>query len=430
MANLSANGDRSQKMKPFFIIWTGQAFSLLGSQLVQFAIVWYLTRTTGSATVLAMATVMALLPQILIGPFAGALVDRWNRRWVMIAADTGIAIATMLLAILFWLNLADVWAIYVLLLIRATGAAFHWPAMTASTTLMVPQRHLSRIAGMNQTLFGIAAIFIPPLGALAFEELTLPGILVIDVATAIPAVVSLLFIDIPQPARVVTSEKADRKPSLWLELREGFRFVWNWKAFMMLMVIAVMINLLGRAASSLSPLLVMRYFQKGVLELAWWQSATGIGAVLGGITLGIWGGFKRKVVTQNLALVVDGAAIIVISLTPQEAFPLAVVFIFFVAFIETIAIGLGGAIGQILVPPGMQGRVFSLVMSVSQVLAPLGLLVAGPVADTFGVQFWWLLTGIMIAGMGAVALLIPAVANIERMVPVEVTPDSGKLPQQ
>jgi DHA3 family macrolide efflux protein-like MFS transporter len=158
-------------MRPFLIVWLGQACSLLGSQLVQFALVWWLTKTTGSATTLALASLAALLPQILIGPLAGALVDRWSRRTIMIVADTAIALATLVLAALFWLDVAAVWNIYVLLLIRATGAAFHWPAMQASTTLMVPEKHLARVAGLNQTLAGVAGIFIPPCGALAIEVL-------------------------------------------------------------------------------------------------------------------------------------------------------------------------------------------------------------------------------------------------------------------
>jgi DHA3 family macrolide efflux protein-like MFS transporter len=142
----------SRSMTSFFVIWTGQAFSLVGSQLVQFALVWWLTKTTGSATVLAFATMMALLPQIVLGPFAGALVDRWDRRRVLMVADGGIALATLLLAALYALGLVQVWHIYALMLVRAAGSAFHWPAMQASTTLLVPEKHLSRIAGLNQTI--------------------------------------------------------------------------------------------------------------------------------------------------------------------------------------------------------------------------------------------------------------------------------------
>lgn len=410
----TASGRReSPSMKPFLIIWIGQAFSLLGSQLVQFALVWWLTRTTGSATMLALATLAALLPQILIGPFAGALVDRWSRRRVMIVADIAIALATLGLAVLFWLNVAQVWNIYVLLLIRATGAAFHWPAMQASTPLMVPQKHLSRVAGLNQTLSGLAGILIPPLGALAIEVLPMQGVLAIDVVTALPAIVPLLFIAIPQPARTITPEAAGRKPSLWADMREGLRFMLSWKALMMLSVVGVMINMLGRAAASLAPILIMQHFKGGALQLGWWQSAAGAGMVIGGLILGIWGGFRRRVVTQMLALILDGLVIIGIGLSPNEAFRLALVLIFFVGILEAIVMGVGGAMFQTIIPPEVQGRVFSLLMSVSQGLAPLGLLVAGPIADALGVSFWYVLTGIMIAVMGASGLLVPAIVHIE-----------------
>lgn len=159
MITIASPGQASSSMRPFFIIWIGQAGSLLGSQLVRFALVWWLTKATGSATALALASLAALLPQIVIGPFAGALVDRWSRKLIMIAADAMIALATLVLAVLFWLNVATVWHIYALLLIRSTGAAFHWPAMQASTSLLVPEQQLPRVGGLNQALSGVAGIF-------------------------------------------------------------------------------------------------------------------------------------------------------------------------------------------------------------------------------------------------------------------------------
>jgi len=132
----------------------GQAFSLFGSRVVQFALVWWLTQLTGSATVLATASMVALIPEIFLSPIAGAYVDRWNRRIVMILADGMIALASLWLAYLFWIDAAQVWHIYVIMLVRAVGGAFHWPAMQASTSLMVPQEHLTRVAGLNQTMNG------------------------------------------------------------------------------------------------------------------------------------------------------------------------------------------------------------------------------------------------------------------------------------
>ena len=143
------------------------------------------------------------------------------------------------------------------------------------------------------------------------------------------------------------------------------------------------------------------------------QSAVGIGAIIGGVTLGIWGGFKRRILTILLALALDGMVIMVIALTPVEAFTIAVVAIFMAGFLETIVFGLSGAVGQAIIPPEMQGRVFSLLSSLGQLIAPLGLAIAGPVADAVGVQYWWLMTGIIITVMGTGAFLVPSIVHLE-----------------
>ena len=166
MTEMVGQADEKRLMRRFFVIWGGEACSLVGSALVQFALVWWLTIETGSATVLAFAMMMAMLPQIVIGPFAGALVDRWNRRHVMIFADIGIAFATVILIALFALDVVQVWHIYVVLLVRSAGGAFHWPAMSASTTLMVPKKHLARVGGLNQAISGAVSIVAPALGAI------------------------------------------------------------------------------------------------------------------------------------------------------------------------------------------------------------------------------------------------------------------------
>lgn len=145
--------DANWKQK-FIPIWGAQIFSLLGSGLVQFALVWYITQQTGSAAMLAAATFVGLLPDVLLSPFAGALVDRLNRRVVMIIADGAIALTTLGLVLLFAFDRIEIWHIFVVLFLRSLGGTFHWPAMQASTALMVPDQHLSRFAGLNQALGG------------------------------------------------------------------------------------------------------------------------------------------------------------------------------------------------------------------------------------------------------------------------------------
>ena len=400
-----------QSMRPFWIVWTGQAFSLLGSQMVQFALVWWLTRTTGSATVLAFATLMALLPQILLSPFAGAIVDRQSRRRIMIVADAGIALVTLVLIACFWLNVASVWIVYAVLLVRSAGGAFHWPAMQASTILMVPQKHLSRVAGFNQTLAGIASVFIPPLGAVAVEALPMQTVLSVDVVTAAIAITPLFFIAIPQPVR--TGSAAGTKTTMLADMREGLLYIVSWRGLLLFTILGTVIRLLGGAAGSLRPLLVTQRFGGGALEIGWLRSAEGIGAIIGGTLLGVWGGFRRRIVTMMLALILDGIVIAVAALAPADAFLLAVGMIFAMGLLETIVMGTGGAAGQAIIPPEIQGRVFSLISSAGFALAPVGLIVAGPVSDALGVQFWWLITGLVITAMGVFGLLVPDIVNIE-----------------
>ena len=212
-----------KSVKPFLIIWSGQAVSLLGSQLVQFALIWWLTQTTGSATVLATASLVGLVPQVVLGPFAGVLVDRWNRKIAMLAADGVVALATLLLAYLFWIDVAQIWHVFLILFVRSLGGAFHWPAMQSSTTLMVPEEQLTRMQGLNQTIQGGLNIASAPLGALLLTVLPLQGILFIDVITALFAIVPLLFVFVPQPLR----KTAVSQTTFWSDMKEGLRYAWR-----------------------------------------------------------------------------------------------------------------------------------------------------------------------------------------------------------
>lgn len=149
-------------MSTFSIVFVGHAFSLFGSRLVQFTLVWWLTMRSGSASVLAFASIMAILPQVVLGPLAGTLVDRWNRRRVLMMSDSVIAVAVGVLALLYQQGSVQVWHLYAVMLVRSLGGAFQWPTMQASTSLMVPPSHLSRVSGLTQSLLGMANIFAPP----------------------------------------------------------------------------------------------------------------------------------------------------------------------------------------------------------------------------------------------------------------------------
>src|SRR5512145_3160181 len=188
-------------LRTFWTIWAGQALSLVGSQASQFALVWWLTLDTGSAAVLSTATLVALLPSVLLGPAIGALVDRWSRRRTMIVADSMVAMGSLVLAGLFLTGRATPTVVLLFILWRAIGGAFHAPAMLAATSLMVPVEHLSRVQGVNQMLQGGIGIFTAPLGALLLGLLGMTGVMAVDVVTALFAVVPLLLLRIPEPGR-------------------------------------------------------------------------------------------------------------------------------------------------------------------------------------------------------------------------------------
>ncbi len=398
----------------FFPVWGGQAFSLFGSQLVQFALVWWLTRETGSATVLATATLVALLPQVILGPFVGALVDRWNRRIIMIVADTSIALATLLLFYLFASGQVQVWHIYGILAIRSLGGAFHHPAMTSSTSLMVPNKHLARIAGANQTLQGLLSIFAPPLGALLIELISTQNVLLIDVGTALLAILPLFFIPIPQPARHTKQANGEiEKTSYMHDLREGFSYVVKWKGLLGLLILMMLLNFLLVPAVSLLPLVITRIFNGGAAELGWAESVFGVGVILGGISLSIWGGFKRRIITSFSGVIGIGLGVAFIGFVPANTFYLLLVSNFLIGVTQVFANGPLLAIMQSTVIPDMQGRVFSLLNAGATAMMPLSLLIAGPISDVLGIRFWYIFGGTVCILMTVIAFFIPAIMNIE-----------------
>jgi DHA3 family macrolide efflux protein-like MFS transporter len=396
----------------FFTIWGGQALSLFGSALVQFALIWWLTQNSGSATVLAIATLVGMLPQIVIGPFAGALVDRWNRRIIMIAADATIAVFSLLLAYLFATGSVQIWHIYAIMAVRSLGGAFHYPAMAASTPLMVPNEQLTRINGLNQALQGVNSLVAPPVGALLLNILPTHGILLIDVGTAILAILPLLFLSIPQPARQ-EEELSEGKPSLFSDVRNGLAYIRTIPGFIAIISMALFLNFLLVPTTALVPLLVTKHFGKGAIELGLLESAMGVGIITGGILLSIWGGFKKKIATSLTGIIGLGIGVMLVGLAPADLFLLAIVGNIILGLTLPIANGPIGALMQTIVRPDMQGRVMSLVNSGATAISPLGLLIAGPFSDWLGIRVWFWAGGILCVMIAAAAFFRPVIMNVE-----------------
>jgi DHA3 family macrolide efflux protein-like MFS transporter len=246
----------------------------------------------------------------------------------MIVADGAIAAATVVLGLLYYLSVVQVWHVYLVMLVRAVGGLFHWPAWSASTSLMVPKEQLTRIGGLNQTIYSAISILSPPLGALLLSVLPVQGVLAIDVGTAVLAITPLFFVRVPQPVAAEAPEggpvQASFIASVLGDMYDGLQFILGWRGLTVLLLTVMSLNFLAWPLMSLVPILITKHFGGEALELGWFQSAVGVGGLLGGLLLGTWGGFKRRTVTMMAALILHGIGTAMIGLAPAAIFPMGV----------------------------------------------------------------------------------------------------------
>jgi len=409
-------------MKKFFVLWISQAVSLFGSSIVQFAIAWYLTIETGSATILATAMLVTFLPPIFLGPLIGPLVDRWNRKLIMISADSFVALITVGLVILFLTHTIQVWHLYLVLIFRAIGQAFHFPALQAAIPMIVPEKNLARVSGLNQMLQGAMTITGPPVGAFLLGITSMQWVLMVDIITAAIAVSCMLLVFIPQPVKSLSAGKT----SLRDDMIQGFRYVWQWRGLRILFGLAAIIQFFLIPAYILTPVLVNTHLGGDVLRLGYLNSAFGVGLIAGGLIVGAWGGFKRKVVTGLTGMVIAGISAIGIGFTTVTLFFLGVIASFLVGMGLSFGNGPITAVFQTLVSKDMQGRVFSIFNSLTSIITPFGLAIAGPVADGVGIRTLYFICGGAIVTASSAAFFIPSLVNLEKTATVQPDPPSSR----
>jgi DHA3 family macrolide efflux protein-like MFS transporter len=308
---------------------------------------------------------------------------------------------------------AQIWMVYLVLFLRALGGGFHGPAMAASTSLMVPDKQLTRVQGINQSLYAGLNIISAPLGALLLEVLSIQGVLLIDVGSALFAILPLFFIAIPQPQNQHISHRENLVASVWDDFKAGLRYVMSWAGLRFLLVMALSINMIISPAFSLLPLLVREHFGGGALQLGWLNSAFGVGAILGGVALSIWGGFNKKMYTTLLGLVGLSLGLLIMGFTPGSQLWLGITGVLIVGTFIPIANGPINAVLQSTVEPSMQGRVFTLVGSLASAMTPLGLIIAGPLSDLVGIQIWYIVGGFVTLGFGIGGRFSKVLINLE-----------------
>lgn len=395
----------------FVVIYFGQAFSLLGSSAVQFAVIWWLTLHTESAVTLTIASVIAYLPMIVIGPFAGVWIDRFNRRTVMIAADGFVALGSAALGVVFLLDATpSVAFIYVALLLRGVGSTFHTPALQAAIPQFVPASELTRVGGWANMAVSLSNLVGPVLGGLLIAALPMAPIMLVDIAGAAFAIVCLLFVRLPDVAPSTASASAaagdgsahegsvrgGATAQILRDMASGLRVMRANRAFMAAFWPVMVMTILYMPLSSLFPLLVKVHFEGGAWHNSVVEFVFAAGLVASSMVVGIVGIKKKRFVVMSLGIAVLGIACAVGGALPAEGF------IGFVACCFVM-----GASGTFINIPymayiqesfeaGVLGKVMSMSFAAMSAAMPVGLLVAGPVSDAIGVDQWFLWSGVLL----------------------------------
>lgn len=381
--------------KTFAVIWTGQFFSILSSTVVGYAIIFWLSIETGSARTLAFAAVATLLPQTVLGTFAGVYVDRWDRKRTMILADSFIAFCTLILAVLFWLDIAEIGYIYVLLACRSVGSAFHSPAMQASVPLLAPASQLTRVAGINQAIQSICNIGGPALGAMLLGMLDMGAILMLDVVGAVIACTSLLFVTIPNPKKA-----AESGLSLVKDLKDGFRAIYRKKGMAPLFLFSITVMFFLMQISVLFPLMTLQHFSGDVFQMSLVEMLWGGGALVGGAVMGLKNYKVNKVVLINLMYIALGICFAVSGLLSPGMFAVFCALAVVSGVIGAVYNSSFIAVVQTHIDPAVLGRVLSLFFSLSLLPALTGLLGTGFIADHIGMTRTFVIAGVMIFLIG------------------------------
>lgn len=396
--------------RSFFTIWAGQAVSLITSSVLQMAIIWYLTDTTGSAMVLSMATMVGFLPQAILGTMIGVLVDRWNRKLVMIGADLIIAAAGAVLAVVALTIDLPIWVVMIVLFIRSIGTAFHSPALSAVTPLLVPEDQLMKCAGYSQSVQSASYILSPAIGAFLYANWELNAIIAIDVLGALIACIAVAMVAIPKQMTQGESVKS----SFFEEAREGYRTLKQSKGLFALLWIGALYVFVFMPINALFPLMSMSYFGGTATHASIVEIFFAVGMLVGGLLLGVWGGFKKRALSIIFSISLMGITLFISGLLPINGFLIFVLCSALMGFSSPFYSGVQMALIQEKIQPEYLGRVFGLLGSITSFAMPIGLIISGIFADQIGINMWFMLSGVCIIGIAILCVLLPSIRNLDK----------------
>ncbi len=437
-----------RNMKTFMVIWLGQLISIIGSGLTGFAMGVWIYDQSGQATPFAVNALFATLPSVLMMPFAGVLADRFNRRYLMIMADTGAAAVTGVAAALLFLGDLRIWHIYLITLVGATFSTFQRPAYMASITMLVPKKDLARAGGMMQMGSSIQAILTPLMAGALYGLIGLRGVILIDAATYVFAVGALAMVHIPQPERSV-GDSAGGERSFLEDALFGWKYLRARPGLLGMLLYFATVNFFLSFSGVLSSPLVLSF--SSAAELGVVQMAGGGAMLVGSVAMSAWGGPKRRVPWLIIFIALASSGLLVSGL--EASIPLIasgrVILLFFIPF----AAALSQAVFQIKVPPDLQGRVFAIRGMIATSITPVAYILAGSLADNVfeplllqggalsqtvigewlgvgpgrGIGLMFAISCLFLWAESAAALAHPRIRRVEDEVPDAISDEAGSL---
>jgi penicillin amidase len=365
----------SYNLRVFSLVWLGQMISVVGSQFTSFALGFWIYRRTGSATQLALVGFFAVLPSIVLAPISGVLVDRYDRRWVMILSDIGAALSTLAIWLLFTTGHLEFWHIYVSAAFTSVCDGLQIPAYTAATTLLVPKEHLGRANGMIQLGPAVAQVIAPVMAGILVMIIGVRGVILIDLITFLFAVLTLLFVRIPKPE--ATTVVPEEKSSLLRDAAYGWTYIKTRPGLMGLLLFFTAINFTQSLVIILIDPLVLSFASASVWGTV--ASIAGCGMFLGALVMSAWGGPDRRINGVLGFTLLRATLLFLGGLQPSAPLIAAAAFVFL--FSSQITVACSQAIWQSKVAPDVQGRVFAMRQMIAWITLPVAYLSAGPLAD-------------------------------------------------
>lgn len=379
--------------KHTLIFLTSQTLSLFGSSLVQYAILWHITLSTKSGVMMTISILCGFLPTFLLSPFAGVWADRYNRKHLIMISDSLIALTTLGLASLFYNGHRMIWLLFLASAIRALGTAVQTPAVGAFLPQIVPTEKLMRVNGLNGSIQSSVMIIAPILSGLLLSLSDIITIFMIDVVTALMAVLVLLvFLSVPSHRKAEDQVKT----SYFTDLVEGLIYIRNHRFLKPFFLLGAVLFVLAAPAAFLTPLQVTRTFGDQIWRLTAIEITFSAGMILGGIGMAVWGGFQNRIHTMAIATLFLGAGTFGLGLVPW--FWVYLILMTFVGVAMPIYNTPATVLLQEKVEEAFLGRVFGVMTMIGSTMMPFGMLVFGPLSDRIAIEWMLMVTGALMMG--------------------------------